>query len=40
MEKEKIFFATTRKEQINLLKNILTQDDVVLFENDFPDNIK
>lgn len=40
MEKERIYFATTRKEQTNLLKSILTQGDVVLFENDFPDNVK
>lgn len=40
MQKEEIFFATTRKEQTKFLKDILRKGDAVLFENDFPDNIK
>lgn len=35
-----IFFAKTRQEQSEILKKILNKGDVVLFENDFPDNIK
>ncbi len=36
----KIFFADTRQEQLDVLKKVIGQGDVVLFENDFPDNIK
>ncbi|MDE6583040.1 MAG: UDP-N-acetylmuramoyl-tripeptide--D-alanyl-D-alanine ligase, partial [Clostridia bacterium] len=35
-----IFFANTREEQLEVLKKVLGQGDVVLFENDFPDNLK
>ena len=37
---EQIFYARTRKEQQELLKSLLQKGDVVLFENDFPDNIR
>lgn len=40
MSKRKIFFADTRQKQKDILNNILKVGDVVLFENDFPDNIK
>lgn len=40
MEDSQIFYANTRKEQQQLLKTILKKGDVVLFENDFPDNIR
>ncbi len=40
MRDEQIFYAKTRKEQQILLKSILQKGDVVLFENDFPDNIR
>ncbi len=35
-----IYFAKTRQEQQQILKKIIKKGDVVLFENDFPDNIK
>lgn len=35
-----IFYATTREEQKKLLKQILQKGDIVLFENDFPDNLR
>ena len=35
-----IYFANSREEQSHILKDILKQGDIVLFENDFPDNIK
>ncbi len=38
--KKQVFFANTRAEQVNILKNILQDGDVVLFENDLPDNFK
>jgi UDP-N-acetylmuramoyl-tripeptide--D-alanyl-D-alanine ligase len=38
LDKDKIFFATTRKGQKELLTKLTTKDDVVLFENDLPDN--
>ncbi len=40
MRKNQIYFACNRQEQKNLLKNIIKIGDIVLFENDFPDNIK
>ena len=40
MKKENICFAHNRAEQKQLLKAILKKGDLVLFENDFPDNIK
>lgn len=40
MSEDKIFYANTRKEQQELLKQIIKSGDVVLFENDFPDNIR
>ena len=40
MKKENICFAQNRKEQKEVLKTILQKGDIVLFENDFPDNIK
>lgn len=40
MKKENIYFAQNRSEQKQLLKTILKKGDLVLFENDFPDNIK
>lgn len=40
-EKEcKIVYAKTREQQKNILKEMLSDGDVVLFENDFPDNIR
>lgn len=36
----KIFFANTRNEQKELLKKLIEPGDVVLFENDLPDNFK
>ncbi|MBP3431525.1 MAG: UDP-N-acetylmuramoyl-tripeptide--D-alanyl-D-alanine ligase [Clostridia bacterium] len=33
-----LYFASTREEQTALLKKIVTKGDVVLFENDLPDN--
>lgn len=35
-----LYFAFSRKEQKEILKNILKAKDVVLFENDLPDNYK
>lgn len=35
-----IYYAYTRLEQKNLLKEIIKKDDVVLFENDLPDNYR
>lgn len=35
-----IYFANTRTEQKEILKKILQKGDVVLFENDLPDNLK
>ncbi len=35
-----IYFAKTRLQQQEILKKIIQKGDVVLFENDFPDNIK
>lgn len=40
MSESQIFFADTRDEQKKLLKKVIKSEDVVLFENDFPDNIK
>ncbi len=40
MTKSNIFFADTRQQQKMILKKMLKAGDVVLFENDFPDNIK
>ena len=40
MTKSNIFFADTRQQQKMILKKLLKAGDVVLFENDFPDNIK
>lgn len=40
MKRENIYFAKSRKEQQEILKNILSKGDSVLFENDFPDNLK
>ena len=40
MAKERIYFAKTRAEQKILLKNLLEKGDVVLFENDLPDNYR
>lgn len=40
MADEQIFFADTREKQKEILKNILKKGDVVLFENDLPDNMK
>lgn len=39
-EKEKIFFANTRKDQKEVISMITTKDCVILFENDLPDNYK
>ena len=38
--REKVYFANTREEQKIILKNLLEKGDVVLFENDLPDNFK
>ncbi len=35
-----IYFAKNREQQQQLLRKIIKKGDVVLFENDFPDNIK
>ena len=40
MKPEKISFATSRKQQKAVLKKLIMSGDVVLFENDFPDNIR
>ena len=40
MSENQIFFGDTREDQQKFLKEHLVQGDVVLFENDFPDNIK
>ncbi len=40
LEKDKIFYAKTREEQQKVLKSIIEKGDVILFENDFPDNIR
>ncbi len=40
MPLKNIHFATTRQEQAKLLKELLQEGDVVLFENDLPDNFK
>lgn len=40
MKESQIYFAKTRQEQKNLLKKIVKIGDIILFENDFPDNIK
>ena len=37
---KRIHLATSRKEQTEILKKIITKDSVVLFENDLPDNYK
>ena len=39
-DENSIFFANTREEQKNLLNKILLNNDVILFENDLPDNYK
>ena len=39
-DEKMLFFANTREEQKNLLNKILLKNDVVLFENDLPDNYK
>lgn len=40
MQQSNIFFASTRTQQKEILKQIISKGDVVLFENDFPDNLK
>lgn len=40
LDEKNIYFCANREEQKLLLKKILHKGDVVLFENDFPDNIK
>ena len=40
LKRNQIYFAKNRQEQQALLKKILNRGDCVLFENDFPDNIK
>lgn len=40
MSDAQIFYANTRKQQQQILKQILRKGDVVLFENDFPDNLR
>lgn len=39
-DRQKIFFASTRKKQKEILSLITTKDCVILFENDLPDNYK
>ncbi len=39
-DKNHIFYANSRVEQKNILKNLLQKGDVVLFENDLPDNYR
>ena len=39
-DEKRIHLATSRKEQTEILKKIITKDSVVLFENDLPDNYK
>ena len=40
LSSDKIFYAKTREEQQKILKSIIQKGDVILFENDFPDNIR
>lgn len=40
MDDKQIYFANTRNEQKQLLKNLIQSGDVVLFENDLPDNFR
>ena len=40
LKREKIFFAKSRKEQKQALKELVLNGDNILFENDFPDNIR
>ncbi|MGN1200740.1 MAG: Mur ligase family protein [Candidatus Caccovivens sp.] len=40
MKDTQIYFANTRTEQKDILKKVLQKGDVVLFENDLPDNFK
>jgi len=40
MGKDKILFAETRNQQKEILKKIIEKGDVVLFENDLPDNYR
>lgn len=40
MKDEDIIFCNSRQEQTEELKKLINQGDVVLFENDFPDNIR
>lgn len=40
LDDESIFFANNREEQKDILRKIIKKGDTVLFENDFPDNIK
>ncbi len=37
-QSQKIFYANTRKEQKEILKGMIKPQDVILFENDLPDN--
>ena len=38
--RKNIFYATTRQEQKDILKKLVKKGDIVLFENDLPDNYK
>lgn len=40
MKENQIFFGNTREDQQKFLRENLKEGDVVLFENDFPDNIR
>lgn len=40
MQEYQILFAKSREEQRNVLKKIIKMGDSILFENDFPDNMK
>ncbi len=40
MKDEQIFFANTRNQQKEILKTLIHSGDVVLFENDLPDNFR
>ena len=39
-KKKNIFYANTRAEQKEILKKLVKKGDIVLFENDLPDNYK
>lgn len=40
VDDENIFFASNREKQKEILRKIIKKGDIILFENDFPDNVK